>query len=90
MAELEPISAMWKVFGNNLLEMMSYGLPAVINKYEVYKEEIEQYGFDLPAIDGGGVTEELVDSAYRLLTDIPYRKQSSNTQPADFKRKARS
>ncbi|WP_321373913.1 hypothetical protein [uncultured Draconibacterium sp.] len=62
-------------FGNNLLEMMSYGLPAVINKYEVYKEEIEQYGFDLPAIDGGGVTEELVNSAYRLLTDIPYRNK---------------
>ncbi|WP_167618051.1 glycosyltransferase family 4 protein [Maribellus sediminis] len=60
-------------FGNNLLEMMSFALPAVINKYEVYKSEIEQYGFDLPAIDGGGVTDELVDSAYRLLTDIPYR-----------------
>ncbi len=62
-------------FGNNLLEMMSFALPAVINKYEVYKDEIEHYGFDLPAIDGGGVTEELVDSAYRLLTDIPYRNK---------------
>lgn len=62
-------------FGNNLLEMMSFALPAVINKYEVYKAEIEQYGFDLPAIDGGGVTGELVDSAYRLLTDIPYRNK---------------
>ena len=62
-------------FGNNLLEMMSFALPAVINKYEVYKEEIEKYGFDLPAIDGGGVTEELVDSAYKLLTDIPYRNK---------------
>ena len=62
-------------FGNNLLEMMSFALPAVINKYEVYKQEIEKYGFDLPAIDGGGVTEELVDSAYKLLTDIPYRNK---------------
>jgi len=62
-------------FGNNLLEMMSFALPAVINKYEVYKDEIEHYGFDLPAIDGGGVTKELVDSAYRLLTDIPYRNK---------------
>lgn len=62
-------------FGNNLLEMMSFALPAVINKYEVYKEEIEKYGFDLPAIDGGGVTKELVDSAYQLLTDIPHRNK---------------
>ncbi|MCY1720574.1 hypothetical protein OU798_09490 [Prolixibacteraceae bacterium Z1-6] len=62
-------------FGNNLLEMISFALPAVINKYEIYKEEIEQYGFDLPAIDGGGVTKELVDSAYKLLTDIAYRNK---------------
>ncbi|WP_347840888.1 hypothetical protein [uncultured Draconibacterium sp.] len=60
-------------FGNNLLEMMSFALPAVINKYDVYKEEIEHYGFDLPAIDGGGITPDLVDAAYQLLTDIPYR-----------------
>lgn len=62
-------------FGNNLLEMISFALPAVINKYEIYKDEIEKYGFELPAIDGGGITKEVVDSAYKLLTDIPYRNQ---------------
>ncbi|MDB4583132.1 glycosyltransferase [Draconibacterium sp.] len=59
-------------FGNNLLEMISLGLPVVINKYEIYKEEIEKFGFELPAIDNGGITSELVDSAYQLLTDITY------------------
>ena len=62
-------------FGNNLLEMISLGLPAVINKYEIYKEEIEKLGFSLPAIDNTAVTEELVDQAYRLLTDIEYRNR---------------
>jgi len=60
-------------FGNNLLEMISMGLPVVINKYQVYKEEIEQLGFELPAIDNTGITPELVDATYKLLTDIPYR-----------------
>ena len=59
-------------FGNNLLEMISSGLPVVINKYEIYKEEIEKFGFELPSIDSGGITTELVNSAYRLLTDVPY------------------
>lgn len=59
-------------FGNNLLEMISLGLPVVINKYQVYKEEIEKFGFELPAIDNGGITPQLVDSAYHLLTDIEY------------------
>ena len=62
-------------FGNNLLEMISMGLPAVINKYEVYKEEIEKFGFEFPAIDNTGITTELVDQTYRLLTDIEYRNQ---------------
>lgn len=62
-------------FGNNLLEMISFALPAVINKYEVYKEEIEKFGFELPAIDNGDITEDLVDAAYKLLTDIPYRNK---------------
>ena len=62
-------------FGNNLLEMISLGLPAVINKYDIYKEEIEKFGFILPAIDNTGITDELVDQSYRLLTDIKYRNQ---------------
>lgn len=63
-------------FGNNLLEMISFGLPAVINKYKVYKEEIEKIGFDLPSIDNGGITPELVDSAYLLLTEKLYRNKT--------------
>lgn len=63
-------------FGNNLLEMISLGLPVVINKYEIYKEEIEQFGFQLPAIENGGITDDLVESAYRLLNDVEYSNQT--------------
>ncbi len=60
-------------FGNNLLEMMSYGLPVVINRYDVYKQEIEKLEFKLPAIDEGVLTDDLVNEAFRLLNDMLYR-----------------
>lgn len=63
-------------FGNNLLEMMCYGLPAVINRYEIYKEEIEDLGFDLPAVDNCKITPKLVDQAYDLLTDVKKRNKT--------------
>jgi glycosyltransferase involved in cell wall biosynthesis len=56
-------------FGNNLLEMISGGLPAVINRYPVYKKYIERYGFELPAVNECTLTEELVDEAYEILTN---------------------
>jgi hypothetical protein len=63
-------------FGNNLLELISFAVPAVINKYDVYKDEIEKFGFELPAIETGEpISKNLVDDAYRLLTDIPFRNK---------------
>jgi len=62
-------------FGNNLLEMISLGLPVLINRYEVFKTDIEQYGFKLPYIDEVILTPDLVDQGYKLLTDIKFRNQ---------------
>jgi hypothetical protein len=62
-------------FGNNLLEMISLGLPALINRYDVFRSDIEQYGFKLPYIDEVILTPELIEEGYRLLTDIEYRNQ---------------
>ncbi|MBN1950113.1 MAG: hypothetical protein JW801_02865 [Bacteroidales bacterium] len=57
-------------FGNNLLEMVSFGLPVVINKYDVYQSDIEHLGFKFPAITHTKITDELVDQAYVILTDL--------------------
>ncbi len=62
-------------YGNNLLEMMSFGLPVVINRYEVYKEEIQQLDFRLPSIDDCLLDENLVNEAYKLLTNFKYRNK---------------
>lgn len=62
-------------YGNNLLEMISNGLPVVINKYDVYKEEIEHLGFDLPSIDGLEMTDDVVDKAFKILQDSRERNR---------------
>jgi glycosyltransferase involved in cell wall biosynthesis len=63
-------------FGNNLLEMISSGLPVVINKYEIYKQEIEHLGFDLPAVEDQVLTDEVVNRAFHILTDIRERNRT--------------
>jgi hypothetical protein len=55
--------------------MISMGLPVAINKYQVYKEEIEKFGFRLPAINNTQITSEMVDATYKLVTEIPFRNE---------------
>ena len=62
-------------FGNNLLEMISAGLPVVINRYDVYKTEIEHLGFALPSIENEAITDGLVEDAYQLLNNVKTRNK---------------
>jgi hypothetical protein len=62
-------------FGNNLLEVIASSLPAVINRYDVFKTDIEQYGFHLPAVDNNVLTDELIEEAYKILADPVYRNR---------------
>jgi mannosylglucosylglycerate synthase len=62
-------------FGNNLLEMIAAGLPVLINKYTVYESDVEPLGFDLPYIDDTLLTPGMVDTAFRLATDLRYRNR---------------
>ncbi len=62
-------------FGNNLLEMIAAGLPVVINKYDIYKIDLEPLGFNMPFIEDGILDEALIDKTLKLATDIAYRNQ---------------
>jgi hypothetical protein len=62
-------------FGNNLLEMVSFGLPVIINKYDVYKSDIEHLGFKFPAIEKGILTGEVISDAYQILNDHKTRNE---------------
>jgi hypothetical protein len=62
-------------YGNNLLEMVSFALPVVINKYEVYKKEIEPLGFKFPSVENTTLTDEVIDQAHEILVDVRKRNQ---------------
>jgi len=55
--------------------MMSAGIPVLINRYEVYKSDIESYGFELPFIDDVMLTHDLIEKAYAILQD-PVRRNA--------------
>ena len=62
-------------YGNNLLEAIASGLPAVINKYEVFKTDIEHLGFHLPAVENCQLNDAIVEDAYAILNDPVYRNK---------------
>ncbi len=62
-------------FGNNLLEMISQGLPVVINKYPIYKRDIEQLGFMLPSVENCKLENSTIDECFQLLTNVTQRNQ---------------
>lgn len=62
-------------YGNNLLEMLAAGLPVILNRYEIYRKEIETLGFNLPCIDNGILNRAAVDAAFKVLTDRKHRNQ---------------
>ena len=61
-------------FGNNLLELISLGVPPVVREYPVYRTDIAIYGFDIPSSPDGTMTSELIEGAYKILTDVDHRK----------------
>lgn len=62
-------------FGNNLLEMISFGLPVIINKYDIFKSDIEHLGFKFPSVEDCELTQEALDESYGLLTNYVKRNQ---------------
>ncbi len=62
-------------YGNNLLEMISMGLPVLINRYPIYKQDIERLGFILPYIENGEFTEAFLQEAEDLVLNLARRKE---------------
>jgi mannosylglucosylglycerate synthase len=60
-------------FGNNLLEMLAAGLPVVINKYHVFKSDLEPLGFELPHVEENILDPEMIETTYKLATDYAFR-----------------
>lgn len=55
-------------FGNALLETVFFKVPALVNRYPVYKADIEPLGFDFVKMDGS-LTPSVVSSVKKVLQD---------------------
>lgn len=62
-------------FGNNLIEMVSFGVPVIINKYDVFRSDIEELGFRFPSVENCNLTNDIVDEAYDLLVNFRRRNE---------------
>jgi mannosylglucosylglycerate synthase len=62
-------------FGNNLLEMIAAGLPVVINKYSIFKTDLEPLGFELPFIEDALLHPDLIETTFKLATQGSFRNQ---------------
>lgn len=69
LADFVTFPSLYEGFGNALLEAIYYKKPVLVNRYSVFKDDIEGCGLDLVKMDGS-VTDEVVDRV-RSLLDTP-------------------
>jgi glycosyltransferase involved in cell wall biosynthesis len=69
-------------FGNALIETLYFRLPALVNRYDVYRADIGPKGFDLVEIDAGGdprnlaaVGQETVEAVMQATMDPVGRRR---------------
>ncbi|MBF0198441.1 MAG: hypothetical protein HQL32_12055 [Planctomycetes bacterium] len=63
-------------FGNNLLEMMAMSLPVVLNKYDIFKSDVEPLGFKFAAIEKCELNTKAIDQGYRYFSDEDFRAET--------------
>ena len=68
MADFVTYPSLYEGFGNALLETFYFSKPVLVNRYPVYKDDIEPYGFKVVSIDGE-ITENTVKDTIKLLSD---------------------
>lgn len=65
-------------FGNNLLEVLASGLIPVVYTYPVFKQDIEQFKFNLIAVEEMTPTKKSITDMIDILFDEPKRKKMVN------------
>jgi glycosyltransferase involved in cell wall biosynthesis len=63
-------------FGNNLLEMMAYGLPVVLNRYPIYESDLAPLDFDVAEVQDCSLDQTAVDKSYAYLTQPEVRTKA--------------
>ncbi|HQW30606.1 MAG TPA: glycosyltransferase, partial [Verrucomicrobiales bacterium] len=65
-ADFVTFPSLYEGFGNALLEAIYFKKPVLVNRYSVFKDDIEGCDLDLVVMDGE-VTEELVEQVRKTL-----------------------
>ena len=68
LADFITFPSLYEGFGNALLEAIYFRKPVLVNRYSVFKDDIEGCGFELITMDGE-VTAEVVEKVRRVLED---------------------
>ncbi len=68
LADLVTFPSLFEGFGNALLEAVWFRKPVLVNRYSVFKSDIEPCGFEFVVIDGA-ITEETVEAVLGILTN---------------------
>ncbi|MGC1275917.1 MAG: glycosyltransferase family 4 protein [Planctomycetaceae bacterium] len=60
-------------FGNALLEAFYFRKPLLVNRYTIFRTDIETKGFQVIAMDGY-LTRRVIDQVRRMIDDLAYRE----------------
>lgn len=63
-------------FGNNLLEMMAFGLPVILNRYPIYDNDLAPLGFDVAEVEDCTLNQVAIDKSYAQLTQPELRSKA--------------
>ena len=72
-ADFVTIPSRYEGFGNALLEAIYFKKPLLVNRYKIFKEDIEPKGFDIVKMDGR-LTERIIAEVKNILNDR-YRRE---------------
>jgi len=67
--------SLYEGFGNALLEALYFKKPLLINRYQVFKDDIEPKGFDLVKMDGA-LTPEVISKVKNIIADQDRREKT--------------
>ena len=67
-ADFVTFPSLYEGFGNALLEAIYFKKPLLVNRYQIFKDDIEPRGFDVVKMDGS-LTAEVVADAKNILND---------------------
>lgn len=66
---------LYEGWGNAFGEAMAFGVPTVINRYKIFKHDIEKFGFKVVKINNGKVNKKVVKEVMEILNDKNLKKR---------------